>query len=121
MSQRTKKTESTESKEHPEKKAKPKKSVRKTAARKPKKEIAPMEAAAVMKAVLPVEKPDEKRNYIYAVGRRKSAGARARLFTAGPGSFTVNKKSVEAYFSTLKVKKSLASLWKKLKQREFMM
>src|SRR3989338_8635800 len=114
MSPRTKKTESTESKEHPEKEVKPaspakrgepKKSVRKTAARKPKKEIAPMEAAAVMKAVLPVEKPDEKRNYIYAVGRRKSAVARVRLFTEGTGSFTVNKKSVEAYFSTFESQK----------------
>ena len=89
----------------PAKRGEPKKSVRKTAARKPKKEIAPMEAAAVMKAVLPVEKPDEKRNYIYAVGRRKSAVARVRLFPQGTGSFTVNKKSVEAYFSTFESQK----------------
>ena len=105
MSPRTKKTESTESKEHPEKKAKPKKSVRKTPARKPKKEAETVEVAAVMKAVQPVEKPEEKRDYIYAVGRRKSAVARIRFFPQGTGSFTVNKKSVEAYFSTFESQK----------------
>ncbi len=102
MSPKTKKTESIE---HQEKEEKPKKTVRKTPARKPKKEAAAVEVAAVMKAVQPVEKQEEKRDYIYAVGRRKSAVARVRLYTQGTGSFMVNKKSVEAYFSTFESQK----------------
>lgn len=102
MSPETKKTEL---KEHQEKKEKPKKAVRKAVARKPKKDAEAVEVAAVMKAVQSVEKPEEKRDYIYAVGRRKSAVARVRLYTQGAGSFTVNKKSVEAYFSTFESRK----------------
>lgn len=37
-------------------------------------------------------------NYYYALGRRKSAGARVRL-TPGKGSFTINDKSVTDYFA----------------------
>lgn len=111
MSPRTKKTESKEHQEKEEKPASPakrgehKKAARKAPARKPKKEAETVEVAVAMKAVLPVEKPEEKRDYIYAVGRRKSAVARVRLFTVGTGSFTVNKKSVEAYFSTFESQK----------------
>jgi len=38
-----------------------------------------------------------KINYIYAVGRRRSASARIRLFR-GKGESTVNGKSISAYF-----------------------
>ena len=38
-----------------------------------------------------------KQNYIYAVGRRRSASARTRLFR-GKGQSTVNGKNIEDYF-----------------------
>lgn len=111
------KIKKTESKEHSENEVKPKKAVRKTSVRKPKKEAAEVEVTAVMKAVLPVEKPEEKRDYIYAVGRRKSAVARVRLFTVGTGSFTVNKKSVEAYFSTFESQKTAREALEKIEAK----
>ena len=39
----------------------------------------------------------KKTNYTYAVGRRKSASARVRIFR-GKGQNTVNSKSVDNYF-----------------------
>lgn len=91
-----KKSETTE-KEAP---AKPKRALRKAVPKKMKKEDEAVNSTTIMKTVLPVEKQEEKRDYIYAVGRRKSAVARVRFFPQGTGSFTVNKKSVEVYFST---------------------
>lgn len=39
-----------------------------------------------------------KTSYFYALGRRKSAGARVRLMS-GKGSFTINDKSANDYFA----------------------
>ncbi len=41
---------------------------------------------------------NSKPNYTYAVGRRRSASARVRLFR-GKGQTTVNAKAIEEYFS----------------------
>lgn len=113
MSPRIKKTETGDAKEKAAKLAssaprgakgakrgEPKKTIRKTSARKAKKAAEAVEATAVMKAALPIEKPEEKRAHIYAIGRRKAAVACVRFFPQGTGSFTVNKKSVESYFPT---------------------
>lgn len=43
----------------------------------------------------------KSKNYFYALGRRKSVTARARLMT-GKGSITVNSKPVEDYFANSK-------------------
>jgi len=40
----------------------------------------------------------EHKEYIYAVGRRKSAVARVRLFHTGNGEVTINGKDVKVYF-----------------------
>jgi small subunit ribosomal protein S9 len=37
--------------------------------------------------------------YYEGIGRRKTASARVRLHTSGDGSFVVNSKAVEEYFS----------------------
>ncbi len=37
------------------------------------------------------------KNYYYGLGRRKTATARARLFTAGSGSITINDKPATEY------------------------
>ena len=49
-----------------------------------------------------VKKPKPER-YFEAVGRRKTAVARVRLFTRGEKVFLVNKKPLEAYFSTFEL------------------
>lgn len=51
------------------------------------------------------EKEKEKKKhirhpYLYAVGRRKNATARTRLFKGGQGNITVNEKDYTAYFPT---------------------
>lgn len=57
-----------------------------------------------------------KQNYLYAVGRRKTAVARVRYYKTGDGEFEVNGKPLEEYFDTkdmIKMAKqplSLASL-----------
>ena len=52
-----------------------------------------------------VAEPDKKKrprhNYLYAVGRRKNAIARTRLFRNGTGKITVNGKDYTAYFPTM--------------------
>lgn len=46
-----------------------------------------------------VEKEESKVSYYEAVGRRKTASARARLYVSeNKGDFTVNKKPVETFF-----------------------
>ncbi len=49
-----------------------------------------------------VKKPKPER-YFEAVGRRKTAVARVRLFTKGEKVFLVNKKPLETYFSTFEL------------------
>jgi len=53
----------------------------------------------------------KERKYHEAIGRRKSASARVRLFTSGPlqsameGNIVINDKPYKDYFSTLKLQK----------------
>lgn len=42
----------------------------------------------------------ENTKYIEAVGRRKTAIARVRIFEAGKSSFTINDKALATYFPT---------------------
>ncbi len=50
--------------------------------------------------------PDEERkkrvrhSYLYAVGRRKTAIARTRLYKKGEGKIVINEKKLETYFPT---------------------
>ncbi|OGY43693.1 MAG: 30S ribosomal protein S9 [Candidatus Buchananbacteria bacterium RIFCSPHIGHO2_01_FULL_39_14] len=49
-----------------------------------------------------MEEPEKKRvrhSYLYAVGRRKKAIARVRLFKKGEGKIIVNEKPFDQYFS----------------------
>lgn len=43
---------------------------------------------------------EKKKNYFYAVGRRKDATASVRLYPKGKGEFTVNGKDLKVYFMT---------------------
>ena len=46
-----------------------------------------------------------KKPYLYGTGRRKSSVARVHLFPNGPGSITINGRSIDEYFGleTLKM------------------
>ncbi len=52
----------------------------------------------IVPEVNPVKKAVKNLGYIFAVGRRKSAIARVRLFDGGKGDFIVNNKTLEQYF-----------------------
>lgn len=58
-----------------------------------------------MTATKQAKKPEKKAKYLFAVGRRKTATARVRLFPEGSGAFNVNSKVLEKYFSTLQLQK----------------
>ena len=83
----------------PEAKTKPKTSKTKEVL-----EAAVKKSAAKPKAPLAVERKESKR-YFEAVGRRKRAVARVRVFTANPkdsaieGNFTINDKNIKDYFT----------------------
>lgn len=64
---------------------------------------------AVKKADKEAKDPDGKpRKYFEAVGRRKTAIARARLFK-GDGEIIVNDKSLKAYFRSSRYEKTVKS------------
>lgn len=44
---------------------------------------------------------NSKQDYIFAVGRRREATARVRLFAKGKGAIIVNERQVEKYFGGL--------------------
>ena len=70
----------------------------------PKKSIAPKqgESAADEKIEQNLDNEQQKKrvrhSYIYAVGRRKRAIARVRLFKKGEGKITINEKDYNQYF-----------------------
>ena len=68
---------------------------------KPKKEVKKLEA-----------KPAK---YFEAVGRRKTAVARVRLFTQGEKTFLVNKKPLEVYFPIFEFQQAVAAPLEKMK------
>ena len=57
-------------------------------------------------------KPDR---YIEAIGRRKTAVARVRLFTKGDKEFIVNNKPYQQYFQTIEDQESSVASMKKMK------
>ncbi len=89
-------------------KAEPKKTTPKTKTRKTASVSEP-----VVKKSEKVEEGDG--HYFEAVGRRKSAVARIRLFTKGEKEFVVNDKKMEEYFPTLELRELCSSALKKMK------
>lgn len=55
------------------------------------------------------EKPQVKRNYIYAVGRRKTSIARVRMYQNGEGDIVVNNKKYDQYFPYFEWKEMIIS------------
>jgi small subunit ribosomal protein S9 len=62
------------------------------------------------------EKPkEEKEKYLEAVGRRKTAIARVRLYTKGEREFLVNQKPLEKYFPNSDLQKVARDALEKMK------
>ncbi len=102
MKKTIKKTTRKISKKTTPSKSKPKKTVKKEKVKKKviKKEIVKKE---VKKEKVNIEK------YFEAIGRRKTARARVRLFTQGKKEIKVNEKSYKAYFPTDELQKIIES------------
>jgi len=89
-----------------------KKTSKKTTKTKPKPEKKMTKKKIIKKKIVKKEKKKEKRTiekYFEAVGRRKTAQARVRLFTQGKGEIKVNGKPYKHYFSTLELQKIVES------------
>ncbi len=61
----------------------------------------------------------ESTRYIEAVGRRKTAIARVRLFESGKSSFVVNDKPLATYFPTEQLQVTVKDPFTKLKLSKF--
>ena len=61
------------------------------------------------------EKILESEKYFEAVGRRKTAAARVRLFTRGEKAILVNENPYEKYFSTLNLQQIVSAPLRKMK------
>src|SRR3989344_4887432 len=79
------------------------------------------------KAVKPVSDLEEKEEvkeaakggrYFQAVGRRKTASARVRLFTQGEKDFIVNEKPYQQYFLTKELQQIAISALEKMNSLE---
>lgn len=79
-----------------------------------KKEVKPI------KEKKPIKKEPKKEavGYFEAVGRRKTAVARIRLWPKGNGDLLVNGKPYKNYFSTLKLQETAIAALKKMKCSE---
>ncbi len=55
-----------------------------------------------------------KKEYIEAVGRRKTASARVRISEAAKTSYVVNEKTLESYFGTPALQKTVTEAFGKL-------
>lgn len=93
-----------------------KEKVKKTTSKKPKKKSAEKKPVKKKSAV----DADKNKRYYEAVGRRKTATARVRLFTCRPfegekGKITVNKKHYTKFFPTLELQQIVAEPLKRMK------
>lgn len=71
----------------------------------PKKRGRPRRKEAKPKAELPSKKSAVKREYFFAVGRRKEAVARVRYYQKGEGTIIINSQKLEDYFPTFSLQK----------------
>jgi len=64
------------------------------------------------------KKPTKKEKYFQAVGRRKTAVARVRLFDKGDKSIIINEKDYKNYFPALELQQTVESPLDKMKIEE---
>lgn len=68
-----------------------------------------------VKEPISVVGPPKKEKYYQAVGRRKTAVARVRLFTKGEKVFLVNQKPIDQYFPIPEFQKTAKAALEKMK------
>ena len=76
---------------------------------KPKKRTAKKEVVKDKKIEAPAEEKDKSIHYFEAIGRRKTAVARVRLFTQGEKEILVNDRPYKEYFPTIELQKIAVS------------
>ncbi len=64
------------------------------------------------------KKPAKKEKYLQAVGRRKTAVARVRLFEKGDKSIIINEKDYKEYFPTLELQQIVEAPLEKMNIEE---
>ncbi|TAL19684.1 30S ribosomal protein S9 [Patescibacteria group bacterium] len=69
----------------------------------------PPKAATAPSPELEVKEQGPKREFVKALGRRKEATAEIRLFPAGAGEITVNKKPLSSYFPQFELREAILS------------
>ena len=67
---------------------------------------------------IPEKKAEKKAKYFEAVGRRKTATARIRLFTQGEKGITVNNKSYKVYFPISSLQKTVEEALEEIKWQD---
>ncbi len=67
---------------------------------------------------IPEKKVEKKAKYFEAVGRRKTATARVRLFTQGEKGMTVNNKSYKVYFPIFSLQKTVKEALEEIKWQD---
>lgn len=88
-----------------------------------KKKPASRVSAGPKRAVAKPKKPEKKKvpeaeRYIEAVGRRKTAVARVRLFTKGQREFLINNKNYQDYFSNFESQKIILAPLEMMKSED---
>lgn len=75
-------------------------------------------AKKIIKVAKPkeIEKTPEKKTdgYLEAIGKRKTAVARVRLFAKGESGFLINNKSYQSYFPTIEMQQIAAASLEKM-------
>lgn len=95
------------------------KKIKKAKKKKAKKKVSKKPKKARVKKKVSKKKPEKPRaieaKYYEAVGRRKTAIARVRLFTKGEKEFLVNEKPVDEYFPVLELQQIAKDSLEKMK------
>ena len=60
----------------------------------------------------------KKREYLYGVGRRKTASAQARIYKNGKGRVYINKREYRKYFPNFEIQKIITKSAELLKERQ---
>jgi len=87
-------------------------------AKKIKKEVKPKKEVTKKEKKIPEKKAEKKAKYFEAVGRRKTATARVRLFTQGEKGMTVNNKSYKVYFPIPSLQKTVEEPLEEIKWQD---
>ncbi|MCD6410446.1 30S ribosomal protein S9 [bacterium] len=90
----------------------------KSSVKKPKKKVVKPRKIKINSRKTQKEKVKKEEKYIEAVGRRKTAIARVRIWTKGEKGIMINEKPYDLYFSTIDLQKIINAPLELLKLKE---